>query len=185
MKRILAVILGLSALGFLAVGQGCAPCAFAAPEPSCYTAFWQGEDICFELVAPWAFWCCCCNPKPQVTGWRVVTLDGNIVYQETFPSPVAPGQWVWKQVDTQGNPVQPGYYKIVVSTTTGEYENTVKIVAKPECPSCCCFPFFFCGCWGFWSKPCFFSWCQPYVKVYRCPSCEAPCGVTIYLGPGN
>lgn len=185
MKKTLALVLGLGVLGVLAWGQGwCAPCNSAA-EPSCYTAFWQGEDVCFELVVP-SFFCWCCCPKPEVTGWRVVSLDGNVLYQETFPSPVAPGKWVWKQVDALGNPVPPGYYKIVVSTTTGEYENTVKIVAKPECQPCC-FPFFFFGCWGLCSKPCFFSWCQPYVKVYRCPTCEVPCGcgVTIYLGTGN
>ncbi|MGB9757317.1 MAG: hypothetical protein ACP5JD_02290 [Candidatus Bipolaricaulaceae bacterium] len=186
MKRILALLLALGGLGILAFGETCAPCASPATEPPCYTAFWQGEDICFELVVPWYFYCSCCYPKPMVTGWRVATLDGNVVYQETFPSPVAPSKWVWKQVDTNGNPAAPGYYKIIISTTTGEYENTIKIVARPECQPCCCFPFFFFGCWGAVSKPCGISWCSPYVKVYRCPACEpscwGPCGVTIYLG---
>lgn len=193
MKRALMLALGISAFGLLAAGQWCAPCAAPPTEPPCYTAFWQGEDICFELVVPWYFCCSCCDPKPQVTGWRVVTLDGNIVYQESFPSPVAPGKWVWKQVNSSGNPVDPGYYKIIISTTTGEYENTVKIVAKSNCCQSCCFPFFFLGCWGLSSKPCAVSWCAPYVKLYRCPTCVAPCapscvgpcGVTIYLGIGD
>lgn len=186
MKRLAVLALAIGVLGGLAAAQGCAPCATPAPEPSCFTAFWQGEDICFELVVPWSLFCCCCcgAPQVQVTGWRVMTLEGNVVYQETFPAPVAPGKWVWKQVDAQGNPVAPGYYKIVVSATTGEYENTVKIVARQDCCLPCCFPFFFLGCFGAWSKPCAVSWCTPYVKLYRCPTCVAPCGcgVTIYLG---
>lgn len=188
MKRMAVLILGLGIWGALAMAQGCAPCQ-PATEPSCYTAFWQGEDVCFELVVPWSLFCCCCPTQVQVTGWRVETLEGNVVYQQAFPEPVAPGKWVWEQVDALGNPVEPGYYKIVVSTTSGEYANTVKIVAKPECCQPCCFPFFFFGCWGMWSKPCAVSWCEPYVKVYRCPSC-APCattccGFTIYLGWGD
>lgn len=188
MKRLGVLVLGVSALGVLAVGQWCAPCAKTI-EPPCYTAFWQGEDICFELVVPWSWFCCWCPtaPQVQVTGWRVVTLDGGLVYQEVFPSPTAPGKWVWKQVDASGNPVAPGYYKIIVSTNTAEYENIVKIVAKPDCcQPCCFFPFFFFGCWGIASKPCQVPWCSPYVKLYRCPTCPAPCvtpcGVTIYLG---
>lgn len=190
MKRTLALLLALGGLGILAFGETCAPCASAATEPPCYTAFWQGEDICFELVVPWNFFCCyCCTTSVQILGWRVTTLAGNVVYQETFPSPVAPSKWVWKQMDVNGKPVEPGYYKIIISTTTGEYGSTVKIVAKPECQPCCCFPFFFFNCFGLISKPCVFSWCAPYVKVYHCPtcgtSCFGPCGVTIYLGIKN
>ncbi|MBC7318801.1 hypothetical protein H5T57_06115 [Candidatus Bipolaricaulota bacterium] len=187
MRTVWAVVLGVAALGVLSVGQGCAPCVTTA-EPPCYTAFWQGEDVCFELVVPFGLFCCCCTgPQIQVTGWRVATLDGNVVYQEVFPAPVAPGKWVWKQVDANGNPVEPGFYKIIISTTTGEYENTVKIVARPDCcQPCCFFPFFFFGCWGPSSKSCAISWCTPYVKLYRCPACAAPCvascGITIYLG---
>ena len=180
MKRIALLVGILGVFGILGAAQCCPP----PSEPPCYTAFWQGEDVCFELVVPFWGWCCCCPaPQVQVTGWRVVTTDGNMIYQETFATPTAPGKWVWKQVDAQGKPVAPGFYKIVVSTTSGEYENTVKIVAKPDCCTCC-FPFFFFGCFGLWSKPCGVSWCQPYVKLYRCPTCEAPCccGVTIYLG---
>ncbi len=188
MKQVVALVVGVSALGMVAMGQCWTPCPPPAPEPPCYTAFWQGEDVCFELVVPWSWFCCWCptTPQVQVTGWRVVTLDGSVVYQEVFPSPVAPGKWVWKQVDASGNPVAPGYYKIVISTTAGEHENTVKIVAKSQYQSCCFFPFFLFGCWGLSSKPCPVSWCSPYVKLYRCPTCvapcAAPCGVTIYLG---
>lgn len=187
MKKVWALVLGVAAFGVLGLGQWCAACP-PATEPPCYTTFWQGEDVCLELVVPWGFLCCGC-PGPQIrtTGWRVITLYGNVVYQEIFPEPVAPGKWVWKQVDASGNPVEAGFYKIIVSTTSGEYENTVKIVAKSACcPSCCCFPFFFWGCWGWDSKPCAISWCSPYVKLYRCPTCLAPCAapctVTIYLG---
>lgn len=186
MKKLGLVVLGLSVWGLLAAGQGCAPCGQPAQEPPCYTAFWEGEDIWFELVLPWSWCCCCCQaPQVQVTGWRVVDWNGNIVYQEAFPSPQPPGKWVWKQVDASGNPVPPGYYKIVVSTTTGEYENTVKIVAKTCCCQCC-FPCFFFSCWWTPSKPCPLPWCTPYVKLYRCPTCVVPCcGVTIYLGAGD
>ncbi len=182
------LLLGVSTLGTFAAEQWCAPCAETTPEPSCFTAFWQGEDVCFELVVPWSWFSCWCptTPKVQVAGWRVVTLDGNTVYQEVFPSPIVPGKWVWKQVDASGNPVAPGYYKIVVSTSAGEYENTVKIVAKPNCCGPCFFPFVFFGCFGTYSKPCPVSWCSPYVKLYRCPTCVTPCpascGITIFLG---
>lgn len=182
MKRILVLAALLGVMGMAGMAQPCCP---PTTEPPCYTAFWQSEDICFELVVPWWGWCCCCQaPQVQVTGWRVVALDGTVVYLETFPAPAAPGKYVWKQVDSAGNPVAPGYYKIVVATTSGEYENTVKIVARPS--GTCCFPFFF-GCFWLWSRPCVASWCQPYVKVHRCPSCEVPCGcrVTIFLGLGG
>lgn len=183
MHKVWALVFGVAALGVLGLGQWSASCP-PATEPSCYTTFWQGEDVCFELVVPWSFFCWGCpGPQIQVTGWRVTTWDGNVVYQEIFSAPVPPGKWVWKQVDASGNPVEAGFYKIIVSTTSGEYETTVKIVAKSDgCSSCCFFPFFFWGCWGWTSKPCAPSWCSPYVKLYRCPTCAAPCGVTIYLG---
>ncbi|MCX7844287.1 MAG: hypothetical protein N2507_02865 [Candidatus Bipolaricaulota bacterium] len=188
MKRAALLMLALGAVGWGAFAQGCAPCALPDPQPPCFTAFWQGEDVCLELVVPWSVFCGCCCPAPQVqvTGWRVVTWEGALVYQEIFPSPVAPGRWVWKQVDSKGNPVGPGYYKVIVSTTTGEYENTLKIVARPDCCSPCCFPLFFLGCLVFGSRPCAVPWCTPYVKLYRCPvcvaPCGAPCGVTLFLG---
>lgn len=192
MKKALAMGVGVGLWGLMAFGQACAPCIAATAEPPCYTTFWQGEDICFELVVPWGLFCCCwcTSGQVQVLGWRVITLEANVVYQATFPTPVAPSKWVWNGVDASGNPVPPGYYKIVVSTTAGEFENTVKIAAKQDCCSCF-FPFFFLGCWGMGSKPCAVSWCQPYVKLYRCPVCPTPCaapcgcGVTIFLGIGD
>lgn len=187
MKRTLVVAAVLGAFGILGAAQCCPP----PSEPPCFTAFWQREEICFDLVVPWWGWCCPCPPSPpMVLGWRVVNLAGELIYQETFPAPVAPGKWSWKQTDRGGNPVAPGYYKIVISTTAGEFENTVKIVARQDC-CLCCFPFFFFWCFGVWSRPCPVSWCQPYVRLYRCPVCPppcpapCPCGVTIYLGRGD
>ncbi len=188
MKRWAGLALAISAFAVLTAAQWCAPCGQPAPEPPCFTAFWQGEDVCFELVVPWSVFCCCCcgAPQVQVLGWRVITPEGKVVYQETFPTPVPPGKWVWKQVDSTGKAVAPGYYKIIISTVSGEFENTVRIVARDGCcQPCCFFPFFF-GCW-LWSRPCAISWCTPYVKLYRCPTCVAPCvppccGVTIFWG---
>lgn len=181
MKKALGVVVGLSLIGLVGLGQGCCP---PPSEPPCYTSFWVGEAICFELVTPYSlFCCCCCGDSPvQVTGWRVVTLEGNVVYQEAFAAPMSPGEWSWKQVDLLGNPVAPNFYKIVVSTTSGEYETVIRIMAKPEC-GCCFF-----GRFGLWSRPCGISWCEPYVKVYRCPACcPAPCGcgISIFLGSGG
>jgi hypothetical protein len=84
MKRIALLVGILGVFGILGAAQCCPP----PSEPPCYTAFWQGEDVCFELIVPFWGWCCCCPaPQVQVTGWRVVTMDGNVIYQETFATP--------------------------------------------------------------------------------------------------
>lgn len=181
MRRALALgTLLLMSLGVLGYGLGTSCCP-PPNEPCCYTSFWVGETVHFKLVVPWGFFCCCCGDEELVTGWRIETLDGTVVYQYTFPEPVSPGTEIqWDQKDANGNQVAPGFYNIVVTTTKGEYKTAIKIVEK----DCCC--------WGLWSRPCGASLCKPYIKVYRCPPPCAPCfipflpctncHVTLFLG---
>lgn len=170
------------ALGGTALADGvwCPSCQ-PSPTPCCYTAFWVGEEVHFRLVLPFGFFWCCDTGKPMITGWHVEDMGGNVVYQEILPEPADPccREMVWTQVDASGNQVAAGFYKIVVETTAGNYENYVKIVEK----DCCWCPF------GPWSRPCGVPLCKPYVKIYRCPTCPtcvAPpfpcCSITLFLG---
>ncbi len=118
MKRtvlLAVVIVGL--IGIVATAQcGCTP-LLEGEGPTCYTTYWAGVDIAFKLVVPAEYFSQ--NPVPTtplITGWRVETLEGTIVYQEQFPD-VPKGHYlemVWDQRDTWCNRVPPGYYRLVV-----------------------------------------------------------------------
>ncbi|MCD6321291.1 hypothetical protein J7L84_03490 [Candidatus Bipolaricaulota bacterium] len=183
-RALLLVALATVILGSVALANGSCCTTCATNVPCCYTAYWVGEEVHFKLVIPFSLFCCCCcdGSKTLITGWHVEDMQGNVIYQETLPQPQDPCcyEMVWKQVDSQGNQVAAGFYKIVVETTTGNYSNYVKIVEK-NC--CCCF-------FGLWSRPCGASLCHPYVKLFHCPSCcvscwPCCCGITIYIGPSD
>ncbi|MCR4391545.1 MAG: DUF2271 domain-containing protein [Candidatus Acetothermia bacterium] len=175
MKRALALSMAaLAVTGGLALAQcGCPPPA----GPCCYTAFWAGEEVHFQLVLPFGMFCCC-QERPGIVGWRVETMAGALVYQVAFPEPKDPTSltMVWDQKDQAGDPVAPGYYKLVVTTVAGEHETYVRIAERP---SCC---FFW---WWPWSRPCGASLCRPYIKVFRAPACPSGCAFTLFLGSGS
>lgn len=151
-------------MGILGYGFGDSSCCPPPTEPCCYTSFWMGDTVCFKLVVPFSLFCCCCEEKELVTGWRIETMDGMVVYEYAFADPVSPGYEIqWDQKDMAGQQVAAGFYNIVVTTTKDEYKTTIKIEEKDPC------------CWKVLrSRPCGVSWCKPYIKVYRCPSCCLP-----------
>jgi hypothetical protein len=182
MKRALVLVALLTmAMGSLGYGFGGACCP-EPEEPCCYTAFWVGETVYFKLVIPFGFFCC---PTDElIVGWRIETLDGALVYEYTFTEPVAPGTEIqWDQRDLAGQQVAASFYNIVITTTKGEYRTAIKIVERTPC------------CWTILrSKPCGVSFCKPYIKVYRRPSCclpkpscclPSPCRVSFFLGCCN
>ncbi|MGY4706995.1 hypothetical protein ACVNPS_04485 [Candidatus Bipolaricaulota sp. J31] len=172
----LAVVMGSLGYGF---GDSCCP---PPDEPCCYTSFWMGDPVCFKLVVPFSFFCCC-GDKELIVSWRIEALDGTLVYQHTYTTPISPGTEIrWDQVDMAGQQVPAGFYNIVITTTEDEYRTAIKIVEKSPC------------CWTILrSKPCGISFCKPYIKVYKCPSCCEPacclplpclgcCNVTLFFG---
>ena len=155
---LLALTMGVMGFGF---GNSCCP---PPTEPCCYTSFWVGDTVCFKLVIPWSFFCCTASDE-LITGWRIETPDGVVVYEHAFSTPVSPKgfEMQWDQKDMSGQQVAAGFYNIVVTTTKGEYKTAIKIVEKDPC------------CWTVLkSKPCGVSFCKPYIKVYKCPTCYAP-----------
>ncbi len=161
-KAALLVVIFVGLASGLALAQ-CGCTEEAIGRPSCYTAFWSGEEVRFKLVVPADYFFCCESCEaPLITGWRVETLEGTIIYEETFTH--APkGHWYvmsWDQNDACGIRVSAGFYKIVVETTlASEVENTIQIVAIP----CCC-SWSTC-CPRLRSCPCGIPLCQPYVKM--------------------
>jgi hypothetical protein len=164
-KATLLAVVFVAAMGALATAQ-CA-CEQATPieKPSCYTAFWASELVRFRLVVPGDYFFCCPDCEaPLVTGWRVETMSGAIVYHESFVE-VPRGHWYimgWNQRDASGNAVSAGFYKLVVETTsTSEFESYIQIA-----PSSCCWGFFGC-CPRLPSYPCGIAVGQPYIKIIQ------------------
>ncbi len=177
----LAVVVLLVGLGGTVAA---AQCGCSQPDtPRCYTAYWAGTDVSFKLVVPAEYFSQCPMPEtPLITGWRVERLDGTIVYQDQFPD-VPKGFYLvmtWDQQDAQSNPVAPGFYRIIVQTTTArEFSNFVRVVAPPSLWSgcCCCPQLVSCAC-----CPTFGS---PYVQIERPPRRVLSWGslsITIHLG---
>ena len=177
-KAALLVVIFVGLASGLALAQ-CGCTEEATGRPPCYTAFWAGEEVRFKLVVPADYFFCCESCEaPLVTGWRVETLEGTIIYEETFAH--APkGHWYvmsWDQKDAWCIRGSPGFYKIIVQTiSAGEFENHIHIGAAACCCGwCCCCPQ---PC----SFPCGVSLCQPYVKVLptTARSCAPCCTLSI------
>jgi len=167
------VIVGLT--GGLAAAQCNCGAWTETGGPSCYTPYWAGEEVTFKLVVPAEYFFCCPSCEtPLITGWRVETMEGTIVYQKQFPD-VPKGHYLkmaWDQKDSWYNRVPPGYYRIVVQTTSaGEFESYVQIVQRP-----CCWGWCGCCCPRLYSCYCCVPYGKPYVMIDRCETYAAAWG---------
>jgi len=171
-KAIVLVGLIIGLVGVAALAQG-------SSEPSCYTAFWRGEEIHFKLVVPVEyFFTSPTPPTPLITGWRVERLDGTVVFQDLFPD-VPKGAWyemVWNERDSTCNLVPPGYYRIMVSTdSAGVYTTIIKIVAPPPClVPCGVYPRLI-------SHPCPAPCGSPYIKAWAQKPEQAAVSISITI----
>ena len=129
MTAILLVGIGLSA---------CADCGCTPPgSPACYTLFRANQTIEFTLTVPVDYFTAHATEEtPFITGWRVETVDGVLVRRVTFDFPhglLTVMEWTLK--DDDGVPVNEGFYRIIVETTSaGEISNTVQLI--PCCGAC-------------------------------------------------
>jgi hypothetical protein len=176
MKRALVLSLVLvGIIGAVGLSQGCCCCPPPPERPPCYTSFWVGEPIEIGLRVPFCFCYCNCCETPQVLGWHVETWsDGTLVYSVALDAPTSPTDFsaIWDQTDSSGAQVAAGYYKVVVSTTTGDYEAYLKLVERPQ--GCCFWPWLS-------SWPCSISVCQPRVTLSR--TCTSPCQIKLFVSP--
>ena len=174
-RAVLLVVVSVGLASGLALAQ-CGCTEEATGRPACYTAFRSGEEVRFKLVVPADYFFCCESCEaPLVTGWRVESLEGTIIYEETFTD--APkGHWYvmsWDHKDAWCIRVSPSFYKIVVQTTSaGEFENYIHIGAAPWC---CCYS-------QPRSCPCGVPLCQPYVRVL--PPTARSCALCYALSIG-
>lgn len=177
----------LLAVIVVGLASGLAPCGFteqALAGPSCYTAFWPGEAVRFKLVVPAEYFLCGGGCEtPLITGWRVETLEGTIVYEEPFAH--APkGHWyvmTWNQKDACRLRVPPGFYRVVVETAqAGGFEHPIYIGAATCCYRGCCGDPQPCFC------PCGIPLCQPYIKVFppTARGCASCCSLSIRVHVG-
>ncbi|MEW5825508.1 MAG: hypothetical protein AB1778_01645 [Candidatus Bipolaricaulota bacterium] len=148
----LVVLIGLSASVFSDCGCG------TAGEPSCYATFLASESIGMTAVFPIEYFMCYgVTETPMILGWRVETWEGTPVQGVVFDD--VAGHWqtfVWDQRGFDGQPVDPGFYRLMVDTTAGAISAAVRI--DPCCAPCT-------ACW---------TCCPCNVCTDRCPTdrCE-------------
>ncbi len=138
---------------------------------ACYEAFWVGDPISFRLAVPAEyFFSCSTCVTPLITGWRVETASGSVVTHTVFcDAPV--GHWLrmtWNQEGASYEQVMPGYYRLVIETTSaGEIDTFLRIVSQPCCcgmtPRLC-------------SIPCIHDPADPYIELIRPNGGSACCG---------
>ena len=178
-KATLLAMVIVGAMGVLVAAQCNCGQQPSIGRPPCYETFWTSDQVRFRLIVPGDYFFCCPDCEtPLVTGWRVETAAGAIVYQKTFAE-VPKGHWYimgWNQKDTWGNAVSAGFYRLVVETTSaGEFASTIQIVSPPCCWVCC-------TCWPQrLSCPCGIAIGQPYIKIFESESrCRAHCSVSLW-----
>ncbi len=178
MRRFLLALVLVGLVGVVVWGDcNCPPQDPAAPP--CYTAFFACETVFFKLVVPGEFLALPgISSTPLVTGWRIENLDGISVFQDLFPS-VPLGAWYqmsWNQRDSSWNPVSPGYYRVVIQTTSaGEFAGFVQIVERPALFSWS--PMRLC------SRPCCPVCGTPSVAIERDKSLDCGCTVSLVVNP--
>ena len=171
MKRaLLLVVLVVGLIGVVAAAQCGCDTPSVGDEPTCYTGYWLGVDVGFKLVVPGEYFSQCPIPQtPFITGWRVETVDGMVIYQQQFPD-MPKGhnfEMLWDQTDGYCNQVPIGIYRLVIQTTTaGEFKNYVKIQPWPS-PSNWCNCWCNCCCMQIDTQPCCISH-NPYIQIARC-----------------
>lgn len=129
-------------------------------EPDCYVTFETNEHISFSAVFPLDYFTLhAVTETPFVLGWTILAADGSVVRSVAFPDVVGWGTtFFWDLDDAAGQPVEPGFYQILVATTAGTLTADVRLVS-------CCTP-----CTSCWSC-CVCSACP--TAGGRCPT---PCG---------
>jgi len=133
-------------------------------QPTCYETFRSNEIIEFKVTVPADyFWLHEDAETPLIVRWWVETLDGVIVRDEPLPYPV--GSWAsftWDLTTGGCELVGPGFYRIVILTTSGMAVST-DVLIEP-CRPCSSW-------WSCW--PC----CPTLVCVcQRSTRCPIPCG---------
>jgi hypothetical protein len=186
MKR-RGLLIGL--VGCLLFGLVVTQCAWAigststSAEPPCYKAFWPGQEIRFKLTVPAEYFFACPDCETVlITGWWVESFDGGVIFFYASFDDAPKGHWYvasWDQRDGWGNPVSPGYYKLVIQTTVGEFLDFVYIAPCNLCPCCCCPP-------GLYDLPCPIACEQPYIDFLPaegnwCTYCS-PLWISLFFG---
>lgn len=152
-------------LGGLLVSADCG-CS-EGPEPSCYATFRTNERIGLQVVFPLDFFICQkVVETPMILGWRAETWDGFVVYEALFDE--VAGHWQtfeWDQSGAGGEPVEPGFYRLVALTTAGQVAAAVRII--PCCSSCwSCWTCCPCAvCVDGWIVRCPTERCEPYLTL--------------------
>jgi hypothetical protein len=150
------VLLLVGLASFVAAAQTDCGCVDAS-APTCYTTFRSNEIIDFQLIVPLDFyWMHNTTETPLITAWRVETLEGVLV--KYVPQSEPKGHWAtfsWDLTDDYGCLVDPGFYRIIVSSPlTGDVFADVEII------SCCCW-----SCWGCCPSPCYCPWINPCIPA--------------------
>jgi len=169
-RALLLAVLVIGLIGVVAVAQCGCDTPSVGDEPTCYTGYWLGVDVGLKLVVPGEYFSQCPIPQtPFITGWRVETVDGMVIYQQQFPD-MPKGhnfEMLWDQTDGYCNQVPIGIYRLVIQTTTaGEFKNYVKIQPWPS-PSNWCNCWCNCCCMQIDTQPCCISH-NPYIQIARC-----------------
>ncbi len=167
-RSVLLSLVMVVALASVAMAQcWCEP--FTPDVPRCYTTVYPGQTVEIGIRFPVCFpvpFCCCPPPAPQVLMWRVETWEGQVVYSQTLLNPVSVTSFSasWDLRDAEGIQVAPGYYRVIVVTTEGDYDNNLRLVEQRPC---------------FWpltfNWPCFSRLCAPEVTLRAVtPRCCPP-----------
>ncbi len=173
----------LLALAVLCVGlSASADCGCSGGvEPSCYVTFRTNEWIGFSTVFPLDYFLAhSITETPFVLGWLVTTSDGSVVRSVAFDDVVGWSQgFVWDLTDAAGHDVEPGFYRITVSTTAGPVSADVRLVSCcTPCVTCwtCCLCRTCPGAGGRCPTPC----ADPYL-VLGVNSTKSCCAFTFQL----
>jgi hypothetical protein len=155
----------------------------SAGQPPCYATFRSNEIITFSLTLPVDYFLCQgVTETPVITGWWVETPEGVIVRDGGLAYPI--GSWAtftWDLTNDAGGLVGPGFYRIVVTTTSAPAV-TADVLIEP-CRACslwwscwpCC-PTLPCLCRP--SHDCRIPYGWPYLEL-RSGGTRRCCGLTV------